>query len=122
MLAAIRRTPGINQGAIAAWLEVEAITAGRMVDRLEKAGLVERRDDPCDRRTWRLFLTEQADQHMNHLSEFADVVFAEALVGFSDAEHVTLLSLLDRVRANLSENIPEVLAPASETIESMSHG
>ena len=122
MLAAIRRTPGINQGGIAAWLEVEAITAGRMVDRLEKAGLVERRDDPCDRRTWRLFLTEQADQHMNHLSKFADVVFAEALVGFSDGEHGTLLSLLERVRANLSENIPEDLAPGSKATQSMSHG
>jgi len=122
MLAAIRRTPGINQGAIAGWLEVEAITAGRMIDRLEKAGLVQRRDDPNDRRTWRLFLTEQADRHMSHLSDFADGVFAEALAGFSDAEHATLLSLLDRVRANLSANIPEDSAPELEAIESMPHG
>ncbi|KUR76977.1 transcriptional regulator [Novosphingobium sp. Fuku2-ISO-50] len=112
MLAAIRRTPGINQCAIAAWLEVEAITAGRMVDRLEKAGLVVRRDDPDDRRTWRLFLTAEADRQMDRLSGFADQVFAEALVGFSEAEHAMLLSLLDRVRANLSENMPEEAPPA----------
>ena len=124
MLAAIRRTPGINQGAIAGWLEVEAITAGRMVDRLEKAGLVERRDDPCDRRTWRLFLTAEADRQMDRLSDFADQVFAEALAGFSQAEQATLLSLLARVRANLSEHLPEEVPPALApgAIESIPHG
>jgi DNA-binding MarR family transcriptional regulator len=128
MLAAIRRTPGINQGAIAAWLEVEAITAGRMVDRLEKAGLVERRDDPCDRRTWRLYLTEAADCQMGRLADFAEGVFHEALAGFSDSEHATLLALLDRVRANLSKTMPEDVPPgtlgdqAVAALESMPHG
>lgn len=107
MLAAIRRTPGINQGAIAAWLEVEAITAGRMVDRLEKAGLVERRDDPADRRTWRLYLTEAADRHMAQLADYAEGVFAEALAGISADEQAHLLALLERVRANLAAGLPE---------------
>ncbi len=125
MLAAIRRTPGINQGAIAGWLEVEAITAGRMVDRLEKAGLVERRHDPSDRRTWRLYLTGRAEEHMNRLGAFADSVFAEALAGFSADEHATLLALLERVRANLSANIPEDWAadqPRVQPKESAAHG
>ncbi len=119
MLAAIRRTPGINQCAIAGWLEVEAITAGRMIDRLEKAGLVVRRDDPDDRRSWRLFLTAEADGHMDRLAGFAAGVFDEALAGFSPAEHATLLALLDRVRANLSANMPD---DAVLTHESMAHG
>jgi DNA-binding MarR family transcriptional regulator len=124
MLAAIRRTPGINQCAIAGWLEVEAITAGRMIDRLEKAGMVERRDDPVDRRTWRLYLTAQADRDMDRLSGFADVVFDEALAGFSSGEHATLLALLDRVRANLSEIMPGDALPALATgaKESIPHG
>ena len=124
MLAAIRRTPGINQAAIAAWLEVEAITAGRMIDRLEKAGLVERRADPTDRRTWHLYLTSQADCQMENLATFADVVFEEALTGFSDDEHATLLALLDRVRANLSANMPDdaMAEPEYEKLESAPHG
>ena len=124
MLAAIRRTPGINQAAIAAWLEVEAITAGRMIDRLEKAGLVERRADPADRRTWHLFLTAQADCQMDRLAGFADGVFAEALTGFSAADHATLLALLERVRTNLSANMPDDVMPSAphEPLESMIHG
>jgi DNA-binding MarR family transcriptional regulator len=107
MLAAIRRTPGINQAAVAAWLEVEAITAGRMVDRLERAGLVERRADPGDRRTWHLYLTQRADHQMDRLGTYAEGVFAEALAGFSDADHAQLLALLERVRANLTAGIDD---------------
>jgi DNA-binding MarR family transcriptional regulator len=106
VLAALQRTPGMNQCALAAWLEVEAITAGRMIDRLAKAGLVERRPDPADRRVWRLFLTDAADPLMSSLRDCADVVFAEALHGFSEPEHQQLLTLLDRVRGNLLENSP----------------
>lgn len=113
MLAAIKRTPGTTQGALANWLEVEAITAGRMIDRLEKAGLVERRDDPCDRRSWRLYLTAQSERVMGGLSEFAEIVFAEALAGFAPEEHATLLALLERVRANLAAVLPEEAPPTA---------
>lgn len=113
VLAALQRTPGMNQCALAAWLEVEAITAGRMIDRLEKAGLVERRPDPADRRAWRLFLTEAADPQMAHLRDCADDVFAEALHGLSEDEHDMLLVLLGRVRANLLDDAPGELVPAA---------
>lgn len=108
MLAALRRTPGINQGTLAQWLEVEAITAGRMIDRLEKSGMVERRADPGDRRVWRLFLTDAATPLLDELFGCATEVFDEALQGFAAAERDLLLALLERVRANLlEESTPE---------------
>ena len=60
MLSVLRRHEGINQGGLAEILEVEPITVCRMVDRLQEAGLVERRPDPADRRSWRLHLTAKA--------------------------------------------------------------
>jgi len=45
---------GLNQGALAELLEVEPITVGRLVDRLEQAGLIERRPHPTDRRAFAL--------------------------------------------------------------------
>lgn len=103
MLAAIRRHPGATQGALATMLDVEAITAARMVDRLQKLGLVERRPDPADRRAWRLFLLPAAEPLVDRLRGCASVVFADALTGFDDAEHELLNALLQRVRANLSD-------------------
>ncbi len=109
-LGAINRTPGITQAALAAWLEVEAITAGRMVDRLEKAKLVERRADPADRRAWRLYLTPMAAPLMEQLQTCADTLIAETLGGISDAEHAHLLQLLRRIRCNLLED-PVAIGP-----------
>ena len=51
--------------------------AGRMVDRLEKLGLVERRDDPADRRRWQLFLTARAEDLMARMGECAQAVIDE---------------------------------------------
>lgn len=59
-LLVVQRHPGINQGMLAEHLDVEPITACRMVDRLEQAKLIERRRDPTDRRAWALHLTEAA--------------------------------------------------------------
>lgn len=111
-LAAIQRSPGINQQALASWLEVEAITAARMIDRLAKMELVERRDDPADRRRWQLFLTPRATGMMDEMAGCARDVIALAVAGFSDDEHHQILTLLDRVRANLSD---ENAAEANQT-------
>lgn len=103
MLAMIQRDAGINQGALAGWLEVEPITAGRMIDRLEKLDLVERRHDPADRRQWRLHLTAKGAELMQQMSGCAQAVIADSVSGFSADEHAQLVKLLDRMRTNLSE-------------------
>ncbi len=103
VLIALARTQGCNQAALADRLEVETITVGRMVDRLEEAGLVERRADPHDRRAWCLYLTARATDLLHDLEPVADEVRAEMLAGLSDAEQAQLRSLLQRVRSNLSQ-------------------
>jgi MarR family transcriptional regulator, transcriptional regulator for hemolysin len=81
---------------------VETITVGRMVDRLEEAGLVERRADPADRRAWRLFLTPRAHPILQELQAVAVGVRAEMLAGLTAAEATALLGLLQRLRGNLA--------------------
>ncbi|MCX7283380.1 MAG: MarR family transcriptional regulator [Novosphingobium sp.] len=105
MLVLIQREPGINQGAVAGWLEVEPITAGRMVDRLEKLDLVERRHDPADRRQWRLHLTATATDLMQRMAPCAQAVISDAVTGFTPAEQDQLVGLLGRMRMNLSEDL-----------------
>ncbi len=112
-LGAINRTPGITQAALASWLEVEAVTAGRMVDRLEKAGLVERRADPADRRAWRLYLAPAAAPLLVQLQACADTLIADTLSGVSEGEHDLLLALLNRLRCNLLDE-PVATSPETE--------
>src|SRR5215469_2461661 len=57
ILVHLERQPGMSQNELAAHIEVEPITIGRLVDRLEARGFLERRADAADRRVWRLHLT-----------------------------------------------------------------
>ena len=50
VLAYVARNEGSNQAALADMLDIEPITLVRLLDKLEAAGLVERRPDPADRR------------------------------------------------------------------------
>jgi DNA-binding MarR family transcriptional regulator len=102
MLANLGRNPGIHQGGLADLLEVEPITAARMIDRLQEAGLVERRADPADRRTWRVHLTEKGTGLLDALQPSARETLDEALDGISPADQDQLLALLGQIRTNLS--------------------
>lgn len=108
VLINVFRRPGINQGALADIMEVEPITTCRMVDRLELAGLVERRRDPSDRRAWQIFLTGAAMPLMDKLKERSEEFNERTLAGISEKEHRELLRLLDIIRHNLLSSGPEV--------------
>jgi DNA-binding MarR family transcriptional regulator len=56
ILTRLDRYPGLSQNELAVICEVEPITVGRLVDRLEARGFLERRPDPADRRIRRLHL------------------------------------------------------------------
>jgi DNA-binding MarR family transcriptional regulator len=105
-LVAIMRFPGINQGALADRLDVEPITTCRMVDRLEQAGLVERRRDPQDRRAWQLFLTAAAEPITTDLQSIGQTVLNDSLQGIEPAMRETAMTMLARIRDNLSSSGP----------------
>jgi DNA-binding MarR family transcriptional regulator len=96
------RQPGSKQVELAEKLDVEPITAGRTIDRLEEAGLVERRPDPLDRRAWRLYLTEQAEPMVTRLRAVAEDVLAEVFQGVDEKEIAALRGALERLRDNVT--------------------
>ena len=102
MLIMLKRHEGSNQGSLAELLDTEPITLCRMVDRLQDADLVERRQDPSDRRAWRLFLTDKARRLIEDLQPLGREVMAVALDGVTQEERDELRRLLDRIRQNLA--------------------
>lgn len=100
-LAHLERKPGQRQVELADRLDVEPITLCRIVDRLEEAGLVERRRDPGDRRAWQLFLTKAAEPLLAKLHKLADAMSDEAFAGLSEQEIETARKVLAQVRVNV---------------------
>lgn len=99
----VSRNEGVNQGGLAELMEVEPITACRMIDRLEEAGLLERRRDPNDRRMWRIYLTESARPLLARLKAIGSEVTEQALTGVSECDRERLTALLATLRTNLTQ-------------------
>lgn len=110
VLSLLKLHAGSNQGSLAEMLEVEPITLGRMIDRLQEAALVERRADPADRRAWRIFLTEKGEALLEQLFPSARETLAGALDGVSEDERDQFRAVLSRMRANLSRKAQAELA------------
>ena len=108
VLALLKRFDGSTQVTVADMLDVEPITLGRMIDRLQDAGLVERRADPSDRRIWRLHLTPEGQQKIVALRPTALALFDDALAGLDDAQRLELEAMLNVSRATLTRRPPEV--------------
>ncbi|MEP7221114.1 MAG: MarR family transcriptional regulator [Novosphingobium sp.] len=102
VMVLLERHGGINQGGLAELLEVEPITLGRMIDRLQDAGLVERRADPADRRAWRLHLTAKANALLDELHPMGNEVIEAMLEGIDDASRKQIAAGLEKMRNNLS--------------------
>jgi MarR family transcriptional regulator for hemolysin len=98
----LARNEGCNQATLADLLDVEPITIARTIDRLELSGLVERRPDPGDRRARLLFLGERAHPLLEELRALGAETREIALAGISDDERTLLMTLLTRMRANLT--------------------
>ena len=103
VIARIHRNPGLSQTEIADLLEIEKATAGRLIDRMELKGWLERRADPSDRRINRLHLTEQAEHLHALIWPIAETTVDDALRDLSSAERRTLSKLMRRVKQQLLE-------------------
>ena len=91
VLAHLAPNEDIHQGKLEEILNVEAITLGRIVDKLEILGLIERRPHPSDRRIWLLHLTDAARPKLTQLRKLGDITRREALAGMEEADRQCLL-------------------------------
>jgi DNA-binding MarR family transcriptional regulator len=104
VLWGIAKAEGTSQAALADSLEMQPIALARIVDRMEEAGLVERRPDPNDRRAVKLFLTVAAGPIVNVLRGVAEEVLAIAVQGVPAESRAHLTATLQTIRGNLERD------------------
>lgn len=76
----------------------------RLVDNMQKLGLVERRDSPGDRRVNLVFLTEKGKSLKKSTTDLANKTLLEGLDGLSQEEIEIARRVLTRVYNNLTNN------------------
>ena len=100
-LSRLDRQDGLSQNEVAEALEVQPIAMVRLVDQLSAEGLVERRNDPADRRVNRLHITAAGRKRVLELDSFKQAMGEELFAGFAEAEIHHLLEAFDGLHANL---------------------
>lgn len=101
VLCQVIRTDGQRQIDLAQETGMDKAPLGKLLDRLEAGGWIERRPDAQDRRVKRVFATRKIDPLAAVVKNEAAELFAIALTGFDTAAAERLLDDLVTVKANL---------------------
>lgn len=101
VLTRLHSRPGLSQSEVADLLEIEKPTAGRLIDRLERKGWVERRRDPRDRRVNRMHLTAKGRKLHTAIWPVAAGTVDDALEPLTVRERKQFTQVMRRVKAKL---------------------
>jgi DNA-binding MarR family transcriptional regulator len=99
LMAQLERHPeGLKMNELSRLLMVTGGNVTTIVDQLEKEGLVERLDEPADRRAFRIRLTRSGEKTFAEMARAHEHWVVELLAGLSRREHDELLKLLAKLK------------------------
>ena len=101
VLAFLSRADGSPQTNLADELDVGKVALGGLIDRLEEAGMVERRPDRIDRRVKRVFLTREGRKLVSQNKELDKRVNETTLQGVSESDFEITMRTLETMKSNL---------------------
>jgi MarR family transcriptional regulator, transcriptional regulator for hemolysin len=101
VLSALREGERKSQTELARWARVEQPTMAQLIARMERDGIVVREPDPADRRSSLISLTDDARAKLPAGRDILVQGNKDVTAGLSEQEVATLLSLLERVLANV---------------------
>ena len=98
-----RHREGLKMNELSRMLMVTGGNVTAIVDQLEKEGLVERLDEPADRRAFRIHLTRAGERTFTEMARAHEEWVVGLLAGLSRREQDDLLRLLARAKAHVME-------------------
>jgi DNA-binding MarR family transcriptional regulator len=105
VLYVLHEQEGLTQSELAARLEVAPATVTKMLQRLERAGFVQRQIDREDQRVSRVYLTDAGRSIQADVVAALGRLAAETFGGFTIEERVILRRLLVDMRENLGRTV-----------------
>ena len=104
LMAQLERHPGgLKMNELSRLLMVTGGNVTAIVDQLEKEGLVERVDEPADRRAFRIHLTRSGEKTFAEMARAHEEWVVELLAGMSRRDQDELLKLLAKVKQHAVE-------------------
>src|SRR6185312_10431842 len=104
---------GVRQKELATALSIEGPTLVRLLDNLERRGLIERREDETDRRARGIYLTRAGRDLAVRVAKVGTEIQARVLAKVPPGDLEICQSVLDRIEKEL-ETRTAIAAPAAE--------
>ncbi|HIJ89129.1 MAG TPA: MarR family transcriptional regulator [Desulfuromonadales bacterium] len=98
ILAFLWQQDGLTQVELSEKGQIDRSTVGGLIDRLERNGLLERRQHPQDRRAYKIHLTELGKNMEKTLSACAERALARFTAGLNGDECKELKRMLEILR------------------------
>lgn len=105
ILNAIKKNPGITQSQLSLITLKDKTNVTRMLDVLQKNNYIERKNDPTDRRSYKIFLTKEGDKLIKTISKAAEKVNIIAASSFNESEYLQLTELLNKLYYKMIEKL-----------------
>ena len=115
-LAQLDRHPdGLRMNVLSRYLMVTGGNVTGLTDQLVKEGLVQRVDDPEDRRSWRVSLTDKGRAEFAVMAAEHEKWLTDMFTGLPPGSKEALYEHLGRLRVHLVQRQVEIEAAAQET-------
>jgi DNA-binding MarR family transcriptional regulator len=100
LLSRLAENDGISQKELAFQVDKDPTNVTRILDQLERKGLVSRTSNKEDRRSFLLFLTDQGKELDRKLAPIEDQAIREMLIGVSPADIETVRHVFTQINKN----------------------
>jgi DNA-binding MarR family transcriptional regulator len=107
-LLMLEQSPGLSVADVARKVSTARQSANEMLAGLERAGLVERRQHPTDRRAQQIFLTPAGSDRLAAAAPTVRAVESRLAAGFSEADLKVVHAWLSRMAAASADAAEEI--------------
>lgn len=101
VLSHLWQTDGLQQSELALCTNRNRANVTRIIDILEREGIVTRQDDPTDRRVFRIYLTALGKSLRDETARCAAQSVADSLQGLSEQEIAIAIRVLKKIKENV---------------------
>ena len=101
VLSYLWQQDGLQQSELAICTNRNRANVTRVIDILEREGIVERQDDENDRRIYRIFLTAKGKSLREATAQCAKQTITDSLQGLTKEEIDTCLKVLLKIKSNV---------------------
>lgn len=115
VLRMLGANPGLSQQELSELLGVFPSRLVVLLDQLEERKFIERRDDPADRRGYRVHLTTAGQKALAEIGRVTRELEKDLLTALTGAERATLMGLLERIVSQ--QNITPAAHPAYRKLQ-----